>query len=53
MEGLIDAKAKCPYYDGFQWANSSEEHIIQRMRYVYEHQEKVREKRNESIHRSA
>lgn len=44
LDGLIDAKAKCPYYEGFQWANPSEEHLIQRMRYVYEHQEEAREK---------
>jgi len=44
VEKLIDAKAKCPYYEGFKWANPSEEHLIQRMRYVYEHQEEAREK---------
>lgn len=44
LEGLIDAKAKCPYYDGFQWANPSEEHLIQQMRYVYEHQEEAKMK---------
>ena len=44
VEKLIDAKAKCPYYEGFKWANPSEEHLIQRMRYVYENQEAAREK---------
>ncbi|WP_320967825.1 glycosyltransferase [Hungatella hathewayi] len=44
IDGLIDAKAKCPYYDGFQWANPSEEHLIYLMRYVYEHQEEAKEK---------
>lgn len=44
VESLIDAKAKCPYYEGFQWANPSEEHLIERMRYVYEHQEEAKAK---------
>lgn len=42
VESLIDAKAKCPYYEGFQWANPSEEHLIYQMRYVYEHQGEAR-----------
>ena len=41
VESLIDAKAKCPYYEGFQWANPSEEHLIYQMRYVYEHQDEA------------
>ena len=44
VESLIDAKAKCPYYEGFQWANPSEEHLIFQMRYVYEHQSEAKEK---------
>ena len=44
IAGLIDAKEKCPYYDGFQWADPSEEHLIYLMRYVYEHQEAAIEK---------
>lgn len=44
VESLIDAKAKCPYYEGFQWANPSEEHLIYQMRYVYEHQEEAKAK---------
>ncbi len=41
VEKLIDAKAKCAYYEGFKWAQASEEHLIQRMRYVYEHREEA------------
>lgn len=41
ITGLIDAKAKCPYYEGFQWADPSEEHLIDQMRYVYEHQDEA------------
>lgn len=44
VANLIDAKAKCPYYEGFQWANPSEEHLIHQMRYVYEHQEEAKAK---------
>lgn len=44
VEGLIDAKAKCRYYEGFQWAQASEEHLIARMRYVYEHQQEAARK---------
>ncbi len=42
INGLVDAKAKCPYYEGFQWANPNEEHLVHQMRYVYEHQEEAR-----------
>lgn len=44
LDGLIDANAKCPYYEGFQWANPSEEHLRHQMRYVYDHQDEAREK---------
>lgn len=44
VTGLIDAKARCPYYKGFQWADPSEEHLAYQMRYVYEHQEEARKK---------
>ena len=43
-KALIDAKAKCPYYDGFQWANPDEEHLQYLMRYVYEHREEAKAK---------
>lgn len=39
IKGLISAKAKCPYYEGFRWANPDLEHLKVRMRYVFEHQE--------------
>ncbi len=42
VKRLIDAEAKCPYYDGFQWADPDEEHLVHLMRYVYEHQEEAR-----------
>lgn len=44
VKNLIDAKAKCPYYEGFQWANPDEEHLIYLLRYVYEHQDEAKQK---------
>ena len=44
VEKLVEAKAKCEYYQGFQWAQAEEEHLIQRMRYVYEHREEAAQK---------
>jgi hypothetical protein len=41
---LIDAKAKCPYYKNFQWADPDEEHLQYLMRYVYEHKTEAQEK---------
>ncbi|MCR5545521.1 MAG: glycosyltransferase [Lachnospiraceae bacterium] len=44
VDKLVDAEAKCPYYDGFQWADPSEEHLEELMKYVYTHQEEAKEK---------
>lgn len=44
IDGLIDAEAKCPYYKGFQWANPSEQHLVELLRYVYAHQDEARKK---------
>jgi glycosyltransferase involved in cell wall biosynthesis len=41
---LIPARAKCPYYDGFRWAEPSYQHLRRLMRYVYEHQDEARAK---------
>lgn len=43
VEGLIPAKAKCPYYEGFNWANPSYEHLRYLMRWVFENQKKANE----------
>jgi Predicted glycosyltransferases len=45
-KGLIDAKAKCPYYDGFKWADPDEEHLMYLMRHVYENREEAIKKGN-------
>ncbi len=41
VKKLIDAEAKCPYYEGFQWAHPDEDHLVHLMRYVYEHREEA------------
>lgn len=33
---LIPARAKCPYYEGFVWAQPDEDHLIHLMRHVYQ-----------------
>ncbi len=33
---LIDAKAKCPYYEGFKWAETDTGHLKRLLRHVYE-----------------
>lgn len=44
VERLVPAKAKCPYYEGFSWAEPSYEHLRKLMRHVYENREEAREK---------
>ncbi len=41
---LIPARAKCPYYKGFRWADPDYDHLRYLMRYVFEHQEEARQK---------
>jgi glycosyltransferase involved in cell wall biosynthesis len=38
VDRLIPARAKCPYYDGFRWAEPSYVHLRRLMRHVYENQ---------------
>lgn len=42
IEGLIPAIAKCPYYEGFNWAQPSYESLRKSMRWVYENQSEAR-----------
>jgi len=39
VETLIPAVAKCPYYQGFNWAQPSYEHLRYLMRWVFENQQ--------------
>ncbi len=41
IKGLVDAKSKYSYYDGFQWADPDEEQLVELMRYIYRHQEEA------------
>ena len=36
LRGLIPAEARCPYYDGFSWADPDIDHLRAQMRFVYE-----------------
>jgi GT2 family glycosyltransferase len=42
VRGTVPAVAKCPYYDGFSWADPDPGHLRRLMREVYEHQEEAR-----------
>ena len=42
VERLVPAIAKCPYYDGLNWAEPSYEHLRQLMRHIFENQEEAR-----------
>ena len=41
VERLVPAKAKCPYYPGFRWAEPSYMDLRRLMRHVYQNQEKA------------
>jgi glycosyltransferase involved in cell wall biosynthesis len=36
VDGRVAAKSKCPYYQGFRWAEPSFVHLRRLMRHVYE-----------------
>lgn len=42
VDGLVPARAKCPYYEGFNWAEPSYEHLRALLRRVYENREEAR-----------
>jgi len=42
VNGTIPARAKCPYYAGFEWADPDADHLRHLLRYVYEHRDEVR-----------
>ncbi len=39
---LVPARAKCPYYDGFRWADPDPEHLRHLLRHVYERRDESR-----------
>ncbi len=42
VRGTIPAVAKCPYYEGFSWADPDPEHLRFLLRHVYENREEAR-----------
>ncbi len=42
VEKMIPARAKCPYYDGFRWAEPDLGHLRHLMRHVYENRDQAR-----------
>jgi glycosyltransferase involved in cell wall biosynthesis len=39
---VVPARAKCPYYDGFRWADPDPEHLRFLLRHLYEHRDEAR-----------
>ncbi len=44
LKRLIPAVAKCPYYEGFEWADPDTDHLASLMRHVYENPAEARAK---------
>ena len=44
IKGLSKAEAKCPYYDGFSWADPDKDHLVELLRYVYNNQDEGKAK---------
>lgn len=44
VRGTIPAKALCPYYDGWSWADPDPEHLSHLLRHVFEHRGEAAEK---------
>jgi GT2 family glycosyltransferase len=42
VRGLVPAEAKCPYYEGFSWADPDPEHLRHLLRHVFENREEAR-----------
>jgi hypothetical protein len=42
INGTIPAVAKCPYYEGFRWADPDSDHLRFLLRHVFEHQAEAR-----------
>jgi GT2 family glycosyltransferase len=44
VRSLVPAKARCPYYDGFEWAEPDFEHLRFLMREVFDRPDRARQK---------
>jgi glycosyltransferase involved in cell wall biosynthesis len=43
VRGTVDAVARCPYYNGFSWADPDPDHLAELLRAVYERRDEARE----------
>ncbi|MGA2212206.1 MAG: glycosyltransferase [Bryobacteraceae bacterium] len=50
VDRLVPAEAKCPYYQGFKWAEPSYYHLRRLMRHVFENQAEARAKGQRASH---
>ena len=41
---LVPADAKCPYYEGFRWADPDPDDLVAKLRHVFTHREEARAK---------
>jgi GT2 family glycosyltransferase len=44
IRATVPAEAKCPYYEGFSWADPDPEHLRHLLRHVFENREEARAK---------
>jgi glycosyltransferase involved in cell wall biosynthesis len=49
VRGTIPAVAKCPYYDGYSWADPDPEHLRHLLRLVYEQRDEARQRGERAV----
>jgi len=42
IRGVVPAEAKCPYYEGFSWADPDSEHLRHLLRHIFENRDEAR-----------
>ncbi|MGA0332818.1 MAG: glycosyltransferase [Kiritimatiellia bacterium] len=42
VKSLVPAVARCPYYEGFRWAEIDEDHLAETLRHIYLHPEEAK-----------
>lgn len=42
VKGLVNADAKCPYYEGFRWAEPDLDDLVAKFRHVFAHRDEAR-----------
>jgi hypothetical protein len=50
VERIVPARARCPYYSGFRWAEPSYDHLRQLMRHVFQHPAEARARGERASH---